>query len=61
MSTSTSITVRVPLAIRDWHGRRTVVTPDGGGRAGYDQDTRDFSMVKALARAFRLKRMLAKG
>lgn len=57
MTTATSITVRVPLAIRHRPGRKTVVTPMTAGVA--PATTRaDPALVKALARAFRYQRML---
>ncbi len=60
MSTATSITVRVPLTIRRWPGRKTVVTPVADGIA--PTTTRaDPALVKALARAFRYQRMLDQG
>ena len=56
MSAAT-ITVRVPLSIRRRPGRRTVVRADGSTFT-----TRaDPALVKALARAFRWKRMLDDG
>src|SRR5215207_224268 len=63
MTTATSITVRVPLAIRLRGGRKLVVTPDGGG-APVTAPTRtraDPALVKALARAHRWKRLLESG
>ena len=55
--TTTSITVRVPLTVRSRPGRKTVVTAGGGQTA-----TRaDPAALKALARAFRWKRMLEDG
>ena len=60
MTTATSITVRVPLAIRHRPGRKTVVTPMTGGVT--PSTTRaDPALVKALARAFRYQRMLDEG
>jgi hypothetical protein len=61
MSTATSITVRVPLAIRHRRGRRTVVMPDGQGGTPTTRTRSDSTMVKALARAFRWKRLLEAG
>jgi len=61
MMQATSITVRVPLAIRRRLGRKTVVTPvrDSGEAA---LPTRaDPALVKALARAFRYQRLLEEG
>jgi hypothetical protein len=57
MTTATHITVRVPLTIRRWPGRKTVVSParDGGEVL---QTRADPALVKALARAFRYQRLL---
>lgn len=60
MTTATSITVRVPLAIRHRPGRKTVVTPMGDGIATVTTRA-DPALVKALARAFRYQRMLDEG
>ena len=53
------LTVRVPLAVRRRGGRKLVLTPGGaahGGPAGADR-----TLVKALARAFRWRRMMETG
>jgi len=60
MTTATSITVRVPLAIRHRPGRKTVVTPMSDGVAPVTTRA-DPALVKALARAFRYQRMLDEG
>jgi hypothetical protein len=60
MTTATSITVRVPLAIRHRPGRKTVVTPMTSGAAPVTTRA-DPALVKALARAFRYQRMLDEG
>jgi hypothetical protein len=60
MTTATSITVRVPLAIRHRPGRKTVVTPMADGVAPVTTRA-DPALVKALARAFRYQRMLDQG
>jgi hypothetical protein len=60
MTTATSITVRVPLAIRHRPGRKTVVTPMADGVAPIATRA-DPALVKALARAFRYQRMLDEG
>jgi hypothetical protein len=60
MTTATSITVRVPLAIRHRPGRKTVVTPMAHGVAPVTTRA-DPALVKALARAFRYQRMLDEG
>jgi len=60
MTTATSITVRVPLAIRHRPGRKTVVTPMTDGVMPVTTRA-DPALVKALARAFRYQRMLDQG
>ena len=60
MTNATSITVRVPLAIRHRPGRKTVVTPMTDGVAPVTTRA-DPTLVKALARAFRYQRMLKEG
>jgi hypothetical protein len=60
-----SVTVVVPMAIRRRGGRKQIVGPDGApARLGSDvvEETRgDPVLVKALARAFRWRRMLEEG
>ncbi len=60
MTAATSITVRVPLAIRHRPGRKTVVTPMTDGVAPLTTRA-DPALVKALARAFRYQRLLEEG
>ena len=60
MTIATSITVRVPLAIRHRPGRKTIVTPMATGPVGATTRA-DPALVKALARAFRYQRMLDQG
>jgi hypothetical protein len=60
MTAATSITVRVPLAMRHRPGRKTVVTPMAAGPAAVTTRA-DPALVKALARAFRYQRMLDQG
>jgi hypothetical protein len=55
-----TFTVKVLLAIRRRGGRKVVIAPDGAGWT--PPRTRvDSTLVKALARAFRWRRMLEKG
>lgn len=62
MTAATSITVRVPLAIRHRGGRKLVITPDGSSPGATPARTRaDPALVKALARAHRWKRLLESG
>lgn len=61
MSEMDSITVHVPLAIRPRPGRKTIVRPAGCSTSVSIATHADPAMVKALARAFRWKRMLDDG
>ncbi len=54
------LTVRVPLAVRKQRGgRKLVLTP--GGMANRGAEAADTTLVKALARAFRWRRMMESG
>ena len=63
----TSVTVVVPMAIRRRGGRKQIIGPDGAPvRAGQDSSCvqttgGDPTLVKALARAFRWRRLLEEG
>jgi hypothetical protein len=61
MTATGSITVHVPLAVRPRPGRKTIVRPAGSAPTVSIAAHADPSMVKALARAFRWKRLLAEG
>jgi hypothetical protein len=54
-----TITVHVPLTFRKRGGRKLVVTPDGAEWA--PRPRVDNAMVKALARAFRWRKLLDEG
>jgi hypothetical protein len=54
-----TITVHIPLTFRKRGGRKRVVTPDGAEWA--PRPRVDNAMVKALARAFRRRKMLDEG
>ena len=54
-----TITVHIPLTFRKRGGRKLVVTPDGAEWA--PRPRVDNAMVKALARAFRWRKMLDAG
>jgi hypothetical protein len=58
MSAVTNITVRVPLTIRRRPGRKTIVSPHGGPTEVPIRSRADPAMLKALARAFRWKRLM---
>ena len=54
------LTVRIPLAVRKQRGgRKLVLTP--GGMASRGVSATDTTLVKALARAFRWRKMLETG
>ena len=57
---SASITVRVPVTIRKRGGRKLVVAPDGAHWSA-PRARIDSTLVKALARAHRWKKMLDDG
>ena len=56
-----SFTVRVPLTLRRHGGRKLVIVPEGEGIPERSRATPDDTMLKALARAHRWKRMLESG
>ncbi|MCI0753560.1 hypothetical protein [Teichococcus vastitatis] len=58
---STSITVSVPLSIRHRPGRKTIVRPVGAAEETALTTRGDPALVKALARAFRWKKLLDEG
>jgi hypothetical protein len=55
-----TILVHVPFTIRKYGGRKQVVTPNGEP-AAIEKARVDSTLVKALARAFRWKKMLESG
>lgn len=61
MSTTGSITVHVALAVRPRPGRKTIVRPAGSAPSASIAAHADPATVKALARAFRWKRLLDNG
>ena len=54
-----AVTIHVPITFRRCSGRKLVVTPDGAEWA--PRPRVDNAMVKALARAFRWRKMLDEG
>lgn len=60
MTAATSVTVRVPMAIRHRPGRKTVVTPMTD-RVAPVTTWADPALMKALARAFPYQRLLDEG
>jgi hypothetical protein len=61
----TSVTVVVPMTIRRRGGRKQIIGPDGApmqvGGDGVEETRGDPVLVKALARAFRWRRLLEEG
>jgi hypothetical protein len=55
-----TISVNVPFTIRKYGGRKQIITPTGEPEA-IEKPRVDSTLVKALARAFRWKRMLESG
>ena len=63
----TTVTVVVPLKIKQWGGRKAIIAPDGASltpdqvQKGAIRTRGDPALVKALARAHRWRRMLEAG
>ncbi len=55
-----TVTVRVPFTVRRRGGRKVIVAPDGAPQAPARPQV-DSTLVKALARAFRWRRMMESG
>lgn len=55
----TTLSVRVPFAVRKRGGRKLVITPDG--TTGRPRKRIDSALLKAIARAHRWQRMLESG
>jgi hypothetical protein len=53
-----SITVRVPMAFSKRGGRKLVISPDGVSTVASSRPRVDNIMIKALARAFRWRKLL---
>ncbi len=56
-----TFTVRVPLTLRRHGGRKLVIVPEGEGVPVRAKASPDDTLLKALARAHRWKRMLESG
>ena len=57
----TSLTVHLPLDIRKLGGRKRVIAPNGTPSWAPRQPRIDTALIKALARAFRWRRLLEDG
>ena len=60
-ATSPMLTVHIPLMVRWRGGRKVVIAPDGTEAPVIAAARIDSALVKALARAFRWRRMLESG
>jgi hypothetical protein len=58
---SYSITVRVPLEIRKRGGRKLIIAPDGSESFAGPRPRMDNSLIKAIARAFRWRKLIEAG
>lgn len=56
-----TILVQIPLRLRQRGGRKLVVTPDGTSGRTLQRARVDSAMVKAIARAYRWRRLLETG
>jgi hypothetical protein len=56
-----SIIVHVPMAFAKRGGRKLVISPDGVSTVASARPRIDNTMIKALARAFRWRKLLEKG
>ena len=60
-STDGSVTVHIPMSFRRRGGRKQVIAPDGVPMTPPPRAHVDNTMIKAIARAFRWRRMLESG
>jgi hypothetical protein len=60
-ATPPMLTVHIPLTVRRRGGRKVVIAPDGTEAPVIATARIDSTLVKALARAFRWRRMLESG
>ncbi len=62
MSATDTFTVRIPMQIRKRGGRKLILAPDGGGPIWAAPRPRvDNTMIKAIARAFRWRKLIETG
>ena len=57
----TTITVRIPMTWKRHGGRKVIIAPDGGDAWAPAKPRPDSTLIRALARAHRWKRMLENG
>lgn len=53
-----TITVRIPMTFKRQGGRKVIIAPDGGDAWAPASPRRDNTLIRALARAHRWKRLL---
>jgi hypothetical protein len=56
-----TVTVRIPLKIRRHGGRKLIIAPEGAAPWAPPRARIDNTLVKAIARAFRWRRLLEEG
>jgi hypothetical protein len=56
-----TITVTIPMAWKHRGGRKVIIAPDGGDAWAPAKPRRDETLIRAIARAHRWKRMLEDG
>lgn len=61
MSSQDTLTVRIPMTIRRFGGRKQIIVPEGEGIPERRCFKPDEALLKALARAFKWKRMIEEG
>ncbi|MBM3950793.1 MAG: Rrf2 family transcriptional regulator [Rhodospirillales bacterium] len=61
MESVQTVTIDVPFTIRKRGGRKQVITPDGASPWGSPRARIDSTMIKAIARGFRWRKLLETG
>ena len=61
MESIEAVTVEVPFTIRKRGGRKQVITPDGASASIAPRARIDSTMIKAIARGFRWRKLLESG
>jgi hypothetical protein len=56
-----TITVRIPVAWKRYNGRKVIIAPDGGDAWAPAKPRPEKTLIRALARAHRWRRMLEEG